>query len=332
MKQSLRIGITIGDPAGIGPEVSVKALDIVEPGVIPVLLGRREVVALYFPRRINEFIIIDDSTLANIREGGKYLYDIPGGYPLPQPGKGTRETGRESLDYLDRALMLWRKGAIDALATAPVNKGLIEKSGTPFTGHTEYLAERIDERDPFMMMFSEKYRVILATTHMPLAAVPAALSPGRLDRIIDMAWSSMMSIDGGEVRIAMAGLDPHCGDDGCLGSFDRDVTAPAVARARARGINIEGPLSADTVFIPRFWERYNIVIAHYHDQGLIPFKMLAFDRGVNVTLGLSLTRTSADHGTAYDLAGRDRAEFSSMAEAVNLAARLEPGRRNRAAR
>ncbi len=323
------IGITIGDPAGIGPEVSVKALDYVSDSVIPVLIGRREIIDLYFPGKSGEFEIVDNPESFIPVRGKKYIFHIPVNQPLPVPGKGSILTGIESKVYIDRALELWRLGKIDALATAPVSKGFIEKSGVKFTGHTEYLAAYLNEDNPFMMMYSQKYRVLLATTHIPVSMISSSLDRDRVELLIETAHSAMELIDRGNVKIAVAGLDPHCGDSGSTGTFDRDVTLPAIEKARKRGIDVNGPYSADTLFMSENWEKYTIVTAFYHDQGLIPFKMLAFDTGVNVTLGLSLTRTSADHGTAYDIAGRNIARYTSMAEAVNLAAILEGKRKNR---
>jgi len=172
-------------------------------------------------------------------------------------------------------------------------------------------------------MFSPRYRVLLTTTHIPLSEVTAAVTAEQLMRVMETGYRSMSLIDGGTVRMAVAGLDPHCGDGGAVGDFDMTVTKNAVEKARATGIPVEGPFAADTLFIPERWEKYNLVIAQYHDQGLVPFKMLSFDTGVNVTLGLSLTRTSVDHGTAFDIAGRNIAGHRSMAEAIRLARLLE---------
>jgi 4-hydroxythreonine-4-phosphate dehydrogenase len=173
-----------------------------------------------------------------------------------------------------------------------------------------------------MMMFSLKYRVLLATTHIPVTRVTESITLEGLLNVIRVGYRSIRSIDGNVAKIAVAGLDPHCGDDGAIGVFDRDITRRAVQRAAGEGIPVFGPFAADTLFIPDTWERYNLVIAQYHDQGLIPFKMLAFNDGVNVTLGLSMIRTSVDHGTAFDIAGKNESRFTSMTEAIKLAKRL----------
>jgi len=327
-KKVLKIGITAGDPAGIGPEVSLKAINSIrDSAIIPVLFCRKSILENLYSDIFSAYEIIDSKSagaedLAHLQTGKKYVYDIPLDLPLPVPGSGSAATGSESRSYIDRALDLWRSGAIDAVVTAPVSKSYIEKSGIAFTGHTEYIAERIGERDPYMMMYSRKYRVLLATMHLPVSRIRESISEDRLLNVMRSGYGCIRSIDGEEVSLAIAGLDPHCGDDGAIGSFDREVTLRAVAAARREGIPISGPFSADTLFIPSTWKRYNLVIAQYHDQGLIPFKMLAFNDGVNVTLGLSLVRTSADHGTAYDIAGRNVSRFTSMAEAIKLAKRL----------
>jgi len=317
-REVLKIGITAGDPAGIGPEVALKAVNALNDNeIIPIVIGRRSAFQKNYPELFRDYVSAND--LEPALSGKKYFYDIDISLPVPLPGVGSPETGRESLACVDAALDLWRSGAIDAVVTGPVSKSFIEKSGVPFSGHTEYIAAKIGGGDPFMMMFSEKYRVLLASTHVPVSDIMSHVGRERLLKVIGAGYESIRMIDGGDVKLAIAGLDPHCGDDGAIGTFDRDVTKNAVAAARGRGIPIEGPFAADTLFIPGTWERYNLLIAHYHDQGLVPFKMLAFDSGVNVTLGLPIVRTSVDHGTAYDIAGRNIARWSSMTEAIRLA-------------
>lgn len=317
-KEVLKIGITAGDPAGVGPEVALKAIDALHDNeIVPIIIGRRSAFQKNYPGLLRDYESANDRQAA--QSGKKYLYDVPGSSPAPVPGAGSPETGRESLACIDVALELWRSGGIDAVVTGPVSKSFIEKSGVSFSGHTEYIAAKIGGGDPFMMMFSEKYRVLLASTHVPVSDIMSHISHERLLSVMRAGYDSIRMIDVGEVRIAIAGLDPHCGDDGAIGTFDRDVTHRAVADARGRGIPIEGPFAADTLFIPGTWGRYNLVIAHYHDQGLIPFKLLAFDTGVNVTLGLPIVRTSVDHGPAFDIAGKNIASSSSMTEAIRLA-------------
>lgn len=320
-RKILKIGITAGDPAGIGPEVALKAIhSIRDKSIIPVLIGRRAVFEHYYGDMFQGYEPLDDAS--GSLTGRRLLVDVPVELPLPVPGAGGPGTGRESLAYFDRALDLWKAGQIDAIVTGPVNKGNIEKTGVSFTGHTEYMAGKIGTAEPFMMMFSRRYRVMLVTMHVPVSEISGQISVSHLLKTIRTGYDSIRSIDGVGVAMAIAGFDPHCGDDGAIGTVDTEITMRAVREAQKEGIPIEGPFAADTLFIPGTWERYNLVIAHYHDQGLIPFKMLAFDEGVNVTLGLTAVRTSPDHGTAYDIAGKNIARHSSMAEAIRLAYRL----------
>jgi 4-hydroxythreonine-4-phosphate dehydrogenase len=324
-KRVLKIGITAGDPAGIGPEVSLKAINSIhDEDIIPVLFCRKPLLEALYQDIFTGYNSVDLNSAdpSSLQKGKKYVYDIPVDLPVPVPGMGSAGTGSEALIYIDRAIDQWKKGAIDAVVTGPVSKGFIEKSGVPFIGHTEYIADKIGGTAPLMMMFSSKYRVLLATTHIPISRVTLSISQERLLEVIRVGYASICQIDGSGANMAITGLDPHCGDDGAIAAFDRDVTSRAVIRASDEGIPIDGPYAADTLFIPATWERYNLVIAHYHDQGLIPFKMLAFNDGVNVTLGLSMVRTSVDHGTAFDIAGKNIAGFSSMVEAIRLAKKL----------
>lgn len=322
-----RIAITLGDPAGVGPEIIEKAIaDSRIRRLSPIVIGRAEFIENRYPSLFKSLTPIMPSeftssiTLSSHRSG--YLLDVPNELPLPSPGSGTEATGAESLLYIDTAIELWKNGIIDAIVTAPVSKSLIEKSGTTFSGHTEYFAEKIGEDNPYMMMFSEKYRVILCTTHIPLSKVEDSLSSDRIADVIIAGKNALSAIDDKEPKIAVCGLDPHCGDDGAIGTFDRTTTVTAIEIARAHGAHVHGPFAADTIFLPDRWSKFDLVIAQYHDQGLIPFKMLSFDTGVNVTLGLSLVRTSVDHGTAFDIAGKGIARHQSMVEAILLAEKL----------
>ena len=323
-----RLGITIGDPSGIGPEVTLKALIYGNlQDYQPLIISRFDHLEKHYGKLLKSIpslrICRDREDLARKEKDSAILFlDIPGNNPLPPPGPGNPETGRESLRYIDLALDLWKEGGIEAIVTGPVSKSLIEKSGQPFTGHTEYMADYIGEKNPFMMMFSRDYRVLLATTHLPLSQVPNAVTEDRLLHTIRTGYQAIHALDGGEVKIALTGLDPHCGDEGAIGDFDVRITRRAIDRARSSGLPVEGPFAADTLFLPERWKQYSLVIVPYHDQGLIPFKMLAFDTGVNVTLGLSLVRTSVDHGTAFDIAGKNKAGHQSMIEAMDLAFRL----------
>ena len=320
-----KIAITIGDPAGIGPEVTLKAIDELNLNEItPVIIARKEILQQFYSKLLKDYIILNKEKIdyTDFLPNKKYLVDIISHSPVPSPGSGNITTGMESRLYIDKAVDLWKQGRVNAIVTGPVNKSYIEKSGCRFTGHTEYIADLINEKNPYMLMYSPDYRVLLVTTHIPVADISKTINADKIYNTIITGHNAIRLFDSENARIAIAGLDPHCGDDGAIGNFDTEITIKAVRRALQDGINIEGPFSADTLFTPQKWKSYNLAIAHYHDQGLIPFKMLAFDSGVNVTLGLSITRTSPDHGTAYDIAGKNKASHKSMLEAIKLAHRL----------
>lgn len=318
-----RVAITIGDPAGIGPEVTLKALcDFETLPCLPLVICRVGVLQQYYHHLMPSWDILNFNEIQRDTVIQKpYFINIHSDVPIPQPSCGTELTGKESLAYIDAAITLWKLKMIDAIVTGPVNKSLVEK-WVPFMGHTEYIAEQIHEDNPRMLMYSGKYNVMLVTTHVPVFKLKDVIDYTVLMETIQICESSLTRIMKKKPKIAICGLDPHCGDNGAIGNFDKDVTAKVVKGAQTQGVIIEGPFSADTIFIPQRWEQYDCIIAHYHDQGLIPFKMLAFDEGVNVTVGLSVIRTSVDHGTAFDIAGKDCADYSSMKKAIELASFL----------
>jgi 4-hydroxythreonine-4-phosphate dehydrogenase len=288
-----RIGITVGDPSGIGPEIAAKAA--AEPAVAaacePVLYGPAT------PEALEPF---------------------PAGIVSPDSARAAHAAIVAAVDDA-------KAGRIHAIATAPIHKEAFHAAGLPWPGHTELLAELTGSRRVAMMFHSEPLRVVLATVHMPLARVPEAITPERLADIIDLTAEALPRFGRSEPRLALAGLNPHAGEGGLLGLEEIEVLVPAVTAARARGIRIDGPLPGDTVFVRASRGEFDAVIACYHDQGLIPVKLLAFGRAVNVTLGLPIVRTSVDHGTAFDIARRGVADASSMVHAVLLAARLARG-------
>jgi 4-hydroxythreonine-4-phosphate dehydrogenase len=292
--------------------------------IIPVVIARKDVLQKYLPGLLQEYIIIqqEKSDTLDFLPNKKYLIDITSANPIHVPGRGNVSTGLESRIYIDKAVGLWKQGIVNAIVTGPVSKAFIEKSGCRFTGHTEYIAKLINEENPYMLMYSRDYRVLLVTTHIPVADIPKMIDGEKIYNTITTGNKAIKYLDAENARIAIAGLDPHCGDEGAIGNFDIEITKKAVERAKKDGINIEGPFAADTLFTPQKWKSYNLAIAHYHDQGLIPFKALAFDSGVNITLGLSIIRTSPDHGTAYDIAGQNKANHNSMLEAIKLAYKL----------
>ena len=243
--------------------------------------------------------------------------------PLAAPcvaGRLDVANARHVLAMLDRAISGAAQGEFAAIVTAPVQKSVINDSGVPFTGHTEYLAQRTNAPHPVMLLAADNLRVALATTHLPLRAVSDAITPELLDttlRILDADIRRLWGIP--RPRIAVCGLNPHAGESGHLGREDGDVILPAIQRARAAGLMVDGPLPADTVFVPRALSNYDVVLAMYHDQGLPVLKHAGFGHAVNITLGLPIVRTSVDHGTALDLAGTGRADAGSLIAATKLA-------------
>ena len=285
-----RIGITVGDPAGIGPEIALKA--VADPRVVtscnPVFFGPTSQEALR----------------------------------VFAPGVASADAGHAAYLAVTGAVDAATRGEIDALVTAPISKQAFALAGYPWRGHTDLLAHLTGARRAAMMFYAETLRVVLATVHVPLAEVPALLTRERVTDVIALAWSELPSFGFPRPRLALAGLNPHAGEHGLMGSEEAHALAPAVAESRDNEIDIVGPLPADTVFVRATRGEFDAVIACYHDQGLIPVKLLAFGRAVNVTLGLPIVRTSVDHGTAFDIAGEGIADPSSLVEAVLLATRL----------
>jgi 4-phospho-D-threonate 3-dehydrogenase / 4-phospho-D-erythronate 3-dehydrogenase len=285
-----RVGITVGDPAGIGPEIALKAAAHATVTAVcqPLLYGPSS----------------DEELQAFLQ------------------GRVTAAAGRAAYDAVLNAVSDARAGAIDAIATAPINKEAFAAAGVPWRGHTELLAHLTSAPRFAMMFYADQLRVILATVHIPLADVPRALTQVRVEEVIALSADELPRFGFPQARIALAGLNPHAGEHGVIGGEDDAVLRPAVEACRMRGIAVDGPFPADTIFLRAMRGEFDAVIACYHDQGLIPVKMAAFGRTVNVTLGLPIIRTSVDHGTAFDIAGKGVADPSSLIEAVKLAAKL----------
>jgi 4-hydroxythreonine-4-phosphate dehydrogenase len=249
-------------------------------------------------------------------------------HPLRAPAVAGRldpRNGPYVLSLLERACDGARGGEFAAIVTAPVHKGVINDAGIAFTGHTEFLADRTRAPRPVMMLATPSLRVALATTHLPIARVSAAITVELLCEVLEILDRDLARWWGiARPRIAVCGLNPHAGEAGHIGDEEIRVITPAVARMRERGLRIAGPVPADTVFVPRVLADFDVVLAMYHDQGLPVIKHAAFESAVNVTLGLPILRTSVDHGTALDLAGTGRADAGSLAAAIDLAVRLAP--------
>jgi 4-hydroxythreonine-4-phosphate dehydrogenase len=240
-------------------------------------------------------------------------------------GEVQAECGAAAYEYIQRAIEAAQSAKTCAVVTGPIHKEALQLAGVPFHGHTEMLAALTDTSDYCMMMASEEINVCLVTTHAAISEVSGQITEDRILRVIELASAAVREKGGGEPHLTVCGLNPHAGEHGIFGDEEDIIIRPAVERARLDGYNVEGPLPSDTAFVPSCRDRTDAYIVMYHDQGLIPFKMLAFDSGVNVTLGLPIVRTSVDHGTAFDIAWQGMASPTSMIEAVKMAAALGQG-------
>src|SRR5690606_19552070 len=246
-------------------------------------------------------------------------------------GRVSAAAGRSAYETLVSAVEAVQRGEIDAIATGPVSKEAFAAAGLPWKGHTDLLGHLTGASRVAMMFYSEPLRVVLATVHVPLREVPSLVTIDTLRALLRLTHDSLPAFGYPSPRIAVAGLNPHAGEHGLMGHEDDEVIVPAVAAARAEGIRVDGPIPGDTVFVRAVRGEFDVVLATYHDQGLIPVKLLAFGTSVNVTLGLPIIRTSVDHGTAFDIAGRGLADAGSMKSATLLAARLVRARAGHAA-
>lgn len=282
----MTIGLTLGDPAGIGPEVVQRALD---SGKLPAV----------------DYLLIGEAS----------------GIKLGRPS--TRSAER-ALSALEAAVQLWREGVIDAVVTGPVCKESLNKIGFTFPGQTEFLAARcgVPESQVVMMMTDPKLTVALVSTHCSLRHAVRQFTAQKLAHVIRLTQAHFLRLGKKSPRLAIAGLNPHAGENGLFGDEEQKIIRPVVTQLRAEGLEVSGAYSPDTIFYRAAQGEFDAVICVYHDQGLIPFKLLAFTTGVNVTLGLPLIRTSPDHGTAFGLAGKNQADPRSMIAAIRLAYQL----------
>lgn len=320
------IGITMGDPVGIGPEIIVSALD--DPFVYtvcrPLVLGDEGVMKRAIDLKSARMNIHTTDTPA----GGGYCHGTMDLVPLSRldaatllAGHPTPGTGRAMIDYITTGVDLAMDGKIQAIATCPITKTAMKLARSKFHGHTELIADRTHTPRVAMMMAGDRLRVVLVTIHIPLCEVPARLNPAEILATISLTAETLKTRFGiSEPRIAVAGLNPHGGEDGMFGNEEQEIITPAVEKARARGVAVSGPFPPDTVFFNAANDKFDAVVCMYHDQGLIPFKMIHFNDGVNTTLGLPIIRTSVDHGTAYDIAWRGIADPSSLVAAIKMAA------------
>ncbi len=320
------IGITLGDIAGIGPEIAIKAAlsDACAPNSIPLLIGNASHIDTICHQLGYKCTIHTVTERAAIRPASNtvYVYHHTAiGDKILSLGQHHAEAGQEAMAYLHAAVDLLRTHTIDAVATCPVNKKSIHLAGHhTFHGHTEFFAQASQTDDYVMLFYADIMKLALVTRHIPLAAVSEALSTKEICRVIRrIATEAPLLGIQTPPRFAVCGLNPHAGETSRMGHEETTIIRPAIVHLQKEGHCVEGPFSSDTLFIASNREPYDFLVAMYHDQGLIPFKMLAFDRGVNVTLGLPFIRTSVDHGTAFDKAGTNSADPTSLIHAIRLA-------------
>lgn len=320
------IGISMGDPAGIGPEIILKTLNDPEIYAIcrPLIIGDSHILkkAMDLLHLQHQLHIMDDPEQGYFKFKTVDLIDIPLVNILDfKPSVPCIETGVAMQAYVIRGIDLALSRKIDGLVTCPITKTALKLAGSDFHGHTELLAQRTGTKDYAMMLAGKTLKVVLVTIHIPLAQVPASLTREGIIKKIRLTHTSLKDrFNIKEPRIAVAGLNPHSGEASMFGREEEDIILPAVQVSKAEGIHIQGPLPPDTVFYHAAQGRYDAVVCMYHDQGLIPFKLIHFKDGVNTTLGLPIIRTSVDHGTAYDIAWKGIADPSSLMEAVKMAA------------
>ena len=321
----------MGDPAGIGPEIIVKAL------------ADQEIYSLCRPVVLGDFSALS-STLPmakamslNIIESPSQAKSVPGTIDIVavsklerevRPGSPTVEGGKAMVEYIFKAVEMIKKGDLNAMATFPISKALMHQAGHKYDGHTQLISHLTDTNEYVMMLSGKSLRVSLVTIHCSLKQVPALLSKDIVYKTIAITARALREDFGvKDARLAVAALNPHAGESGLFGSEEEEIIGPAIKMAGDEGFHVAGPFPADTLFHKAASGQFDAVVAMYHDQGLIPLKLLHFSDAVNVTLGLPIIRTSVDHGTAYDIAGTGQADASSLKEAIKLAAMMVRNRR-----
>lgn len=332
------IGISMGDPAGVGPEVIAKALG--EPSIgercRPLLIGDRSVMAAALALILSPLALHPIRSLAEARWASGHLecLDLANVNLATLPrGAVSAQAGRAAYAYIETGVTLAREGQIAALVTAPINKEALAAAGLPHSGHTEILGSLTGTRDFAMLLMGKELKVIHVTTHVALKKVPDLVTRDRVLRVIRLGHQVALGLGEARPRIAVAGLNPHAGEEGLFGDEEKTAIIPAVEAARSEGIDVVGPLPADTLFSRARGGEFSLVVAMYHDQGHIPVKTLGFTyderarrwtglSGVNVTVGLPFLRVSPDHGTAFDRAWKGIANPESMVEAIDVAIQM----------
>jgi 4-hydroxythreonine-4-phosphate dehydrogenase len=335
------VAVTMGDPAGVGPEVTLKALQREEVWrtARPLVIGDADVLSevsqrLGLAMQIDSFSDVEEASFENQNAQVLDLANVD--IESLQPGQVSMMCGHAAVGYIEKALDLALSGTVSAIATGPINKSALRAAGYPFRGHTELLAKRCKSAHVVMMLITPGrgetpmwLRVAHVTTHIALAQVPGSLSRANILKTIELSDQGLQQLGIDRPRLALAALNPHASDRGLMGVEEAQLLDPVIKTARQKGFDLSGPVPADTVFLRHMQGEFDGVIALYHDQGHIAVKTHGFDRAVNVTLGLPIIRTSVDHGTAFDIAWQGVAKEDSLVEAIQLASQLQRGSRQR---
>jgi len=322
------IGVSMGDPTGIGPEVTVKALldKSIRKKIFPVIFGDKGVLAklaedIGLKVRFREISTLDNLKSIALGERELLVKSISNlKMTRLRYGRPDRNCGRAMVNYVKGAVKACLDGYVHAIVTAPINKEIINEAGFRYGGHTEMIAELTGAKEFTMMFVSKHFKVSLVTIHVPLKDVSMKITPQRIYKVGLLTWKTLRQYFGlKNPKIGVCGLNPHAGEGGIFGDEEKDMIYPAIVSMRSIGIDAEGPLSPDTAFWKAYNKQFDAIIAMYHDQGLIPVKLVDFDNAVNLTIGIPIIRTSPDHGTAYNIAGKGVADPSSMKAAIELA-------------
>ncbi len=327
MSSKVRLGVTMGCPAGVGPEIILKALGHSFPEDLDLLI-------LGDPEILKERARVLGCDPPPVIQGPDTPFEGAAIWPLShlpevKPGKPDKETARAMVRYIREGVTLCLQGALAGLVTCPISKTALRLAGEPFPGHTEMLASLTGAKEVAMAFYGDKLKIVLVTIHVPFSQVPALLSETKILSVSRLAYRFLKEDLGlHSPRLALSALNPHASEGGLFGDEEARLLEPAVRRAQTEGLPLEGPFPADSLFFRAVSGEFDLVVALYHDQGLIPFKLLHFRDGVNLTLGLPIVRTSVDHGTAYDLAGKGVADEASLVAAIRLAYQMARRRFN----
>ena len=318
------IAITIGDINGIGPEIAIKALSEFNLSLsTPVLLAPVSVLNYYKSTLSTKFTFTEVNELKDIRSGTINVLDTQKQKVELIPGSITKDSGLVAMKAIEMAIKLSSNGTVDAMVTLPISKEAVNLAGYKIPGHTEFLAEKTDTESVLMILVNDSLRVALTTGHIPVSKVSSTITSEIIHEKANILHSSLRNdFRISNPRIAVLGLNPHAGDGGVIGTEEIDIIIPSIKKLRSENIDVSGPFPADGFFGQKLHLKYDAILAMYHDQGLAPFKLMSFGKGVNFTAGLPIIRTSPDHGTAFDIAGKGIADPSSFIEAYKLAVEL----------